>query len=121
MSMQMADRDEDFNTRLASYRGWQMAIAESEADPARHRAARSDARWCRARAARTRTQAVDYLLRALPVACRWTPQAASGIVEVPGQANSARSDIWPRPRLIWKTRCASLLHLIMSLPEYQLG
>ena len=25
-SMQLADRDEEFNTRLASYRGWQMVI-----------------------------------------------------------------------------------------------
>ena len=30
---QMADRDEDFNTRLGSYRGWQMAIAKVKPIP----------------------------------------------------------------------------------------
>ncbi len=116
-SMQMADRDEEFNTRLASYRGWQMALERVKPIPrtvARLRLADMvlDA------GSRDAGQAVDLLLQrfiALPVA----PASRARLVDFLHQAlgttdlQSARSYLEEPLR--------QTLHLILALPEYQLG
>ncbi|MEI9891820.1 MAG: DUF1800 family protein [Caulobacteraceae bacterium] len=65
-----ADRDEDFNTRYASYRGWQMAIQRVKATP-RDTARLDLSAMVRQKQLRTTAQTVDYLLaRFVRVAAR---------------------------------------------------
>ena len=57
-----ADRDEDFNTRYGSFRGWQMAIERVKAIP-RDTAQVSLAQMVRGQDLKNTTQVVDYLIR----------------------------------------------------------
>ena len=119
MSNMMADRDEDFNTRYASYRGWQMAIEKVKPIP-RHTAPLDLTRWCAANGCETTAQVVDYFGAAL---------SARAACEAPTR-DAARSPSWTTssapagstaPKRYMEDPLRLLLHLIMSLPEYQLG
>ena len=57
-----ADRDEDFNTRYGSYRGWQMAIERVKAIP-RDTAQVNLSRMVLDQHLKNTTEAVDYLIR----------------------------------------------------------
>src|SRR5437016_5356315 len=57
----MADRDEDFNTRYASYRGWQMATEKVKPIP-RHTVRLDLTQMLAAHGVWTTEQAVDYLV-----------------------------------------------------------
>jgi hypothetical protein len=59
MSNRNVDRDEDFNTRYASYRGWQMAIERVKPIP-RTRAARHHAHGARRRLQDRGSTRCDY-------------------------------------------------------------
>ncbi len=117
MSMQMADRDEEFNTRLASFRGWQMALERVQPIP------RTPARLALAGmvlgdGCRTPREAVDALLRrfvAAPVAASTRERLAAFLQRELGTRDleAARSYLDDPLR--------QTLHLILSLPEYQLG
>src|SRR2546430_5199100 len=61
MSNKMADRDEDFNTRYASFRGWQMAIERVKPIP-RHTAQLALTAIVRSEGLQTTAQVVDYFL-----------------------------------------------------------
>lgn len=116
-SMQLADRDEDFNTRLASYRGWQMAIERVKPIP--RTTARLDlAGLVQAAGARTAAEAVDALLRRFvvgPVA----PASRAGLIDfLRGQLGT--EDLAPA-RSYLEQPLRQTLHLILALPEYQLG
>ena len=116
-SMQMAGRDEEFNTRLASYRGWQMALERVKPIP-RTTARLELARMVLGAGCRTATEAVDDLLRRFVVA-PVAPAARARLIGFLEQAlgtadlNSARSYLDEPLR--------QTLHLILALPEYQLG
>lgn len=123
MSMSnQADRDEDFNTRYASFRGWQMATERVK--PIERSAARIDltqmvmsAKIGDGRPASTE-QAVDVLLR------RFMRSAISGadrarLIEFLS-AELGTTDL-TRAQSYMEEPLRQLLHLIMSLPEYQLG
>ena len=116
-SMQMADRDEEFNTRLASYRGWQMALERVK--PIARTTARLDlSRMVLGDGCRTATDAVDALLRRFvvaPVAPATRTRLAEFLERELGTADlaSARSYLDEPLR--------QTLHLILSLPEYQIG
>ena len=111
-----ADRDEDFNTRYASYRGWQMAIEKVKAIP-RDTARLDLSGMVRANKLTTTTQVVDYFVSrfmSVPPA----PEARARLVKFLdtdlGTSDVARADTYMEDSL------RMLTHLIMSLPEYQL-
>src|SRR6185369_15275393 len=96
MSMQ-ADRDEEFNTRLASFRGWQLALQKVKPIP---------------------RAAVDYLLArfvSVPVDAGTHERIAKFLEKELGTSDiGAASSFLEEP-------LRSTLHVILSLPEYQLG
>lgn len=112
-----ADRDEDFNTRYASYRGWQMAIQRVKPIP------RATAQIDLSAVVRTNglvntTQVVDYFLerfmRVQPAADARTRLIGFLDAEL-GASDIAHAETYMEDSL------RMLLHLIMSLPEYQLN
>ena len=117
MSNRNTDQDEDFNTRYASYRGWQMATERVKPIP--RTLARIDLTGMVLRAGcRTPLEAVRYLERrflAVPLddasradLARFLEQELGG-ADLPAAVSYAEDAL----RLT--------LHLIMSRPEYQLG
>ena len=119
MSNMAADRDEDFNTRYGSYRGWQMAIEKVKPIP--RTAARSSIspQMVRAAGLKTSEQVVDYFLArflSVPIGRSGAPELIEFLDE---RARHHRHRA--APTATWKIRCAMLVHLIMSQPEYQLG
>ena len=117
MSMQMADRDEDFNTRLASYRGWQTALQRVKPIP-RATAQLDLSAMVAAAGCATSRQAVDYLLGrfvSVTVDEDTRNQLAGFLSEELGTDDLALAATYLEEAL------RSTLHLILSLPEYQLG
>lgn len=116
-SMQLADRDEEFNTRLASYRGWQMALERVK--PIARSTARLDLAGMVARdGARSASEAVDALLRRFvvaPVAPATRRELADFLQRQLGTADLAAA------RSYLEEPLRQTLHLILALPEYQLG
>ena len=117
MSNSMADRDEDFNTRYASYRGWQMAIERVKPIP-RHVARLDLTKMVLDAGCRTPDDAVGYLqarFLSTPLDADVRKSFAGfletelGTADLPSAATFAEDPL----RL--------LLHLILSRPEYQLG
>jgi uncharacterized protein (DUF1800 family) len=112
-----ADRNEDFNTRYASFRGWEMAIQRVKPIP-RATAQLDLSAMVRANRLKTTGQTVDYFLgRFLLV----QPGEASRerlvafLDEDLGTSDMASADTYMEDSL------RVLTHLIMSLPEYQLS
>jgi len=117
MSMQMADRDEDFNTRLASYRGWQTALQKVKPIP-RETAQLNLAGMVRAAGCRNAQQAVDVLLArflSVPVDAATRTRVGKFLESELGTSDLAAASTFLEEPL------RSTLHLILSLPEYQLG
>lgn len=117
MSMQMADRDEDFNTRLASYRGWQTAIQKVKPIP-RATAALDLAGIVEEAGCRSARQAVDTLLArflSVPVDEATRNALADFLEKELGTADLVAAATYLEEPL------RTTLHLILSLPEYQLG
>jgi hypothetical protein len=117
MSNMMADRDEDFNTRFASYRGWQMAIEKVKPIP--RQTARLDlAGMVRAQGLATTTQAVDYLLARflrVPIDAAQRQRLIAFLDGELGTGDLRTADSYMEDAL------RMTVHLIMSMPEYQLG
>ncbi len=111
-----ADRDEDFNTRYASYRGWQMAIERVKAIP-RNTARLDLSGMVRANRLTNTTQVVDYFLGRF-MRVQPAPEARARLIRFLdtdlGTTDIARADTYMEDSL------RMLTHLIMSLPEYQL-
>jgi hypothetical protein len=115
-SNMLADRDEDFNTRYGSFRGWQMAIERVKPIP-RDTAQITLARMVLDAHAKNTTEAVDYLVGRF---MRVPPGAEArqklivflnkelGTTDISAAATYMEDPL----RLV--------LHLIMSQPEYQL-
>ena len=112
-----ADRDEDFNTRYGSFRGWQMAIERVKPIP-RHAASVNLARMVVDSGAKNTTEAVDYLIRRF---MRVPPAAEKRQAMI----NLLNKELGTTDVLAAKTYMEDslrlLLHLIMSEPEYQLS
>jgi hypothetical protein len=117
MSNAMADRDEDFNTRYASYRGWQMAVERVKPIPRTY--ARLDlAGMVEARRLTDTTQVVDYFLARflrVPLDAERRARLIAFLDQELGTRDVARADTYMEDAL------RMLVHLIMSMPEYQLG
>jgi uncharacterized protein (DUF1800 family) len=116
MSMQ-ADRDEDFNTRLASFRGWQMALQKVKPIP-RSTAQLDLSAMVLGAGCKSARQATDYLLArfvSVPLDPGTREQIAKFLESELGTADlTAAASYLEEPLRI-------TLHLILSLPEYQLG
>jgi len=113
----LADRDEAFNTRYGSYRGWQMAIERVK--PIVRNTARLDlAAMVTGAELTTPAEVVDYLAQrffSVDLDARTRAELAEFLVEQLGTADiSAASSYLEEPLRI-------LLHLMLSLPEYQIG
>ena len=117
MSTAMADRDEDFNTRYASFRGWQLATEKVKPIP--RRPAQLDlAGLVRSQKLANTAQVVGYLLaRFIPVAVENADRARL----VDFLKSELGTDDVAQAQSYLEEPLRLLLHLIMSLPEYQLG
>jgi uncharacterized protein (DUF1800 family) len=116
-TMQMADRDEDFNTRLASLRGWQMATQKIKPIP-RTSAALELSVMVREARCKTAQEAVDVLLGrflSVPVSTAQRQRLASFLANELGTSDVVRAASYLEEPL------RNLLHLILSMPDYQLG
>jgi Protein of unknown function (DUF1800) len=117
MSNMLADRDEDFNTRYASYRGWQMAIERVKPIP-RRTAAIDLTAMVRANRLRTTTEVVDYFARRflrLPLDDDLRTRFVRFLEGELGTNDISMADTYMEDGL------RMLVHLIMSTPEHQLG
>jgi len=117
MSSAMVDRDEDFNTRFASYRGWQMAVERVKPIPRTF--ARLDiAGMVEKEGLKDTTQVVDYLLARflrVPIDAQRRAQLVAFLDRELGTSDIARASTYMEEPL------RMLTHLILSMPEYQLG
>ena len=116
MSMQN-DRDEDFNTRLASYHAWRKAIENVKPIP--RAPARLDiAKMVRDAGCLTAQDAVDHLLARFlvtPVDSETRTKLASLLASDLGTSDLRLADSYMEDAL------RNMLHVILSLPIYQLG
>ena len=117
MSNRMADRDEDFNTRYGSYRGWQKAVEVVKPIP--RTLARVDLTgMIMASGSKTTTEAVDYLARrfySVPLAADDRAAWAAFLTQELG------TDRIDRAKTYMEDGLRMLLHLMLSSPDYQLG
>jgi hypothetical protein len=116
-SNMLADRDEDFNTRYGSFRGWQMAIERVKPIP-RDIAPLNISEMVLGANAKNTTEAVDYLIRRfmrVPPAEDARQKMIAFLNKELGTTEIAVAQTYMEDSL----RLA--LHLIMSQPEYQLA
>ncbi len=112
-----ADRDEDFNTRYGSFRGWQMAIERVKPIP-RDIAQVNLAQMVRGQDLKNTTQVIDYMIHRfmrVPPSDGTRQKLVAFLDKELGTTDIsvAQSYLEDPLRLV--------LHLIMSQPEYQLG
>jgi hypothetical protein len=116
MSMQN-DRNEDFNTRLASYHAWRKAIEKVKAIP--RMPARMDlSQMVRDAGCMTAQQAVDHLLMrfmSVPVDAPTRTKIGALLEHDLGTSDLKHADSYMEDGL------RNVLHVILSLPAYQLG
>jgi len=116
MSMQ-ADRDEDFNTRLASYHAWRKAIEKVKPIP-RTTAQLDLSGMVRAAGCSTARDAVEHLLLrfvSVPVNAAARDSLVTMLETDLGTADLKQADTYMEDAL------RNALHVILSLPAYQLG
>ena len=116
MSMQ-ADRDEDFNTRLASYHAWRKAIEKVKPIP-RTTAQLDLSALVRAAGCKTAREAVEQLLLrfvSVPVNTATRDGMVAMLEADLGTADLQQADTYMEDAL------RNALHVILSLPAYQLG
>ena len=117
MSNRMADRDEDFNTRYGSYRGWQKAVEVVKPIP--RTLARVDlSGMVVASGCKTTTDVVDYFARrfySVPLA---VDDRAAWAAFLTKELGTDRID---RAKTFMEDGLRMLLHLMLSSPDYQLG
>ncbi len=116
MSMQ-ADRDEDFNTRLASYHAWRKAIEKVKPIP-RDTVQLNLSQLLRRADCKTTAQVVDHLLQrfvSVPVSDDVKQKLTALISDDLGTTDLKAADSYMEDAL------RNLLHVILSLPAYQLG
>jgi uncharacterized protein (DUF1800 family) len=117
MSNAMADRDEDFNTRYASFRGWQMATEKVK--PIVRRTAQLDlTAMVKAQKLASTTQVVDYMLTRF---LRTPADSSDRARFIEFLNNELGTEKVSEAETYLEEPLRLLLHLIMSLPEYQLG
>jgi uncharacterized protein (DUF1800 family) len=111
-----ADRDEEFNTRYGSFRGWQLAIERVKPIP-RDTAQVNLTRMVLARNPKTTTQVVDDLIYRF---MRVPPSDATRKTLVSFLDRELGTSDISAARTYMEEPLRLVLHLIMSQPEYQL-
>jgi Protein of unknown function (DUF1800) len=116
-SNMLADRDEDFNTRYGSFRGWQMALERVKPIP-RQTASIELARMVVDAGLKNTTDVVDYFIQRF----MRVPPTGEKKQELINFLNHelGTSDI-TAAKTYMEDSLRLLLHLIMSEPEYQLS
>jgi hypothetical protein len=117
MSSKMADRDEAFNTRYASYRGWQSAIERVKPIP-RPTAQLNLTEIVMQAKLNSPSEVVDYFAArfiSVPIAAEAKADLSAYLAQELGTENIARAETYMEEPL------RVLLHMILSRPEYQLG
>ena len=112
----IADRDEDFNTRYASYRGYVMAYERAKPIP-RHTADVNLTAMIAAANAKTADAVVDHFIRrflSVPLAAKDRAVLVDFL-----RSKLGGSDVRPGDEL--EPALRELLYLVLSTPEYQLG
>ena len=113
----MADRDEDFNTRYGSYRGWQMAV--SKVKPiVRDTININFSKMILDSGAKNTSEAIDYLINRFLVV-KLNEKKREMIISFLNNNLGTENIIEAKSYLEDSLKMA--LHLIMSQPEYQLG
>ena len=116
-SNMLADRDEDFNTRYGSFRGWQMAIERVKPIP-RHTASLNLSQMVMEQGLQNTSEVVDYFIARF---MRVPPGADSRAMLIRFlDTDLGTSDI-DSAQTYMEDSLRLVLHLIMSQPEYQLG
>ena len=116
-SNMMADRDEDFNTRYGSFRGWQLAIQRVK-PISRHTASLDLSRMVLEQELRNTDEVVDYFIgrfMRVPPAPETVAMLVHFLDQQLGTNDIARAQSYMEDGL------RMTLHLIMSQTEYQLG
>lgn len=116
-SNMMADRDEEFNTRYGSFRGWQMAIERVIPIP-RHTAKIDLSNMLVDAGVRNTEGAVDYLLARF---MRVQPDNTTRQVLIDFLNEDLGTSDIVSAQSYMEDSLRLLLHLIMSQPEYQLS
>ena len=113
------DRDEDFNTRYASYRGWQMALERVKPLP-RHTAHLDLTKMLLSAPVpvKSASDVVDYFIKRMFVVDPG-PEARKQLAEF--LENELGTKSIPEAATYMEESLRRLLHLVLSLPEYQLG
>ena len=116
-SNMLADRDEDFNTRYGSFRGWQMAIQRVKPIP-RHTAQINLSKMITDQNISTTDQVIDYFIerfmRVKPGVDART-MLITFLTEELGTSNILDAESYMEDSL------RMTLHLLLSQPEYQLS
>jgi len=116
-SNNMVDRDEEFNTRLGSYRGWRMAI-EKVKPIIRTSAQLNLTQMVLAAKCKTSEDAIDYLIKrffAVPIDQDTKKLIANFLTDQLGTNDIKEASTFSEEAL------RETFHLLLSLPEYQLG
>jgi len=113
----LADRDEDFNTRYGSFRGWQMAIERVKPIP-RHTARLSLSNLVMEQEIQNTSEVVDYFIARF---MRVSPGNDSRQMLVEFLTSDLGTSDIVSAQTYMENSLRLLLHLIMSQPEYQLG
>ena len=116
-SNQLADRDEDFNTRYGSFRGWQMAIQRVKPIP-RHTARLSLSEDVLQQELTTASEVVDYFIFRY---MRVEPSSDIRTMLIGFLAEELGTSDIPAAQTYMEDALRMMLHLLMSQPEYQLG
>jgi hypothetical protein len=113
----MVDRDEEFNTRLGSYRGWRMAIERVK--PISRTPARLNlTKMVLAANCKNTEDVVDYLTKRFfttPVDQDTKKLIADFLGKQLGTNNIKEAETFSEEAM------RETFHLLLSLPEYQLG
>lgn len=116
-SSMLVDRDEDFNTRYGSYRGWQLAIQRVK--PITRHTARLDlSQMIREQKLETSDDVIDYFITRfmrVPPALETRAMLARFLEEELGTSSIPEAETYMEDAL------RMTLHLLMSQPEYQLS
>ena len=116
-SNMLADRDEDFNTRFGSFRGWQMAIEKVKPIP-RHAARIDLTQMVRNAKLKNTAEVVDYFIRRFMRVAPGDDARRMLVLFLDKELGTPDISI---AQTYMEDSLRLLLHLIMSQPEYQLG
>ncbi len=116
-SNMLADRDEDFNTRYGSFRGWQMAIERVKPIP-RHTARLNLSKMITDQQVTTTAGAVDYFIARF---MRVAPGTDARNMLVDFLSNELGTSSIGEAESYMEDALRMTLHLLLSQPEYQLS